>query len=196
MVYIDAQNVYRTARETFAGSAPVRPVGQVDPMRAAGLICTRGPAGVVRELAEVRIYTGRPDSTRERRTYAAHMRQCAAWERAGAIVLPRPLRYPTQWPSVPAEEKGIDVQLAVDFVADAVDGRYDVGIIFSTDSDLRPALDFVAERFSGIRRAESAAWRAPGSNRAIKAERRRTWCHYLDNADYLQVHDPRDYNIP
>ncbi|MCZ2110331.1 MAG: NYN domain-containing protein, partial [Dehalococcoidia bacterium] len=98
--------------------------------------------------------------------------------------------------STGAREKGIDVALAVDFVADAVVDRYDVGIIFSTDTDLRPALEFVTSRFDGIPRAESAAWRVPGANRALFANNpRRTWCHFLTAADYDAVRDPTDYNV-
>ena len=77
-----------------------------------------------------------------------------------------------------------------------MDGRYDVGVIVSTDTDLRPALEFVSRRFQGLPRAESAAWRAPGANKAIVAAGPRpTWCHYLDSADYTAVHDSTDYNI-
>jgi hypothetical protein len=43
------------------------------------------------------------------------------------------------------EEKGIDVALAIDFVTMAVRGEYDVGVIMSTDTDLKPALEAVAQ---------------------------------------------------
>jgi hypothetical protein len=106
------------------------------------------------------------------------------------------LRYPPSWPNQPAREKGIDVQLAIDYVSGAVDDRYDVGIIFSTDTDLRPALEFVARRFNGSPRAESAAWSAPGANKALVATSpRKTWCHYLDAQDYAAVHDATDFNV-
>lgn len=198
MLFIDAQNVYRCARDWFpptpAEAAHIH--GQFDPIALGNLICSRAPAGVVRTLSEVRIYTGRPESGKQPKAYAAHMRMCAAWERAGATVLARTLRYPPSWPALPAREKGIDVQLAIDYVAGAVDGRYDVGIIFSTDTDLRPALEFVATRFNGSPRAESAAWSAPGANKALVATNpKRTWCHYLNVHDYRTVHDATDYNV-
>ena len=94
-LFIDAQNVYRGARECFyGGNAAHHADGQIDPIAVGNLICSRAPAGVQRILEEVRVYTGRPSATRQPRAYAAHMRQCAAWERAGAIVVPRTLRYP------------------------------------------------------------------------------------------------------
>ena len=59
-------------------------------------------------------------------------------------MITRSLRYPRGWPTVPAQEKGIDVALAVDFVKLAVEGDYDVGVMLSTDNDLLPALEVVA----------------------------------------------------
>ncbi len=197
VLFIDAQNVYRGARECFGTVvAPQHVAGQIDPRAVGNLICSRPPPGTSRALREVRIYTGRPEAGKQPRQYAAHMRQCEAWERAGAVVIHRSLRYPPLWPEEPAREKGIDVQLAIDFVAGAVDAHYDAGIIFSTDSDLRPALEFVARRFNGSPRAESAAWKGPGANRALSTNNpRRTWCHYLDASDYLAIQDRTDYNV-
>ena len=95
--------------------------------------------------------------TKEPRTYAAHIKQCAAWTRDGAEVIFRALRYLPDWPASKPEEKGIDVALAIDFVALAVDGQYDIGVIASTDSDLRPALEFVSRRCGERCRVQVAA---------------------------------------
>ncbi len=145
-----------------------------------------------RILEQVRVYTGRPDGERDPRTHAAHMRQCAAWERSGAVVITRPLRYPRDWPRDRAQEKGIDVQLAIDFVAGAIDDSYDTGIICSTDTDLLPALEFVASRF-GRERAETAAWLTGGKGSELRLRNPSTWCHRLEQTDYDAVRDPTDY---
>lgn len=197
-LFIDAQNVLQAARRCFhAGAAIHHTDGQIDPLALGSLICDRPPPGRTRILSEVRIYTGRPDSTKQPKTYGAHMRQCEAWERAGAIVIPRALRYPREWPAERAEQKGVDVELAIDFIAGAIDRRYDAGILFSTDTDLRPALEFVAERFEHYPRAEAAAWRAPGANRALRVRgSRRTWVHFLDHDDYQTARDHTDYLLP
>ena len=193
-LFIDAQNVYMGARRSFHTVPLHHTDGQVDPTAVGQLLCNRPPGGHTRELSEVRIYTGRPDSSRDPRTYGAHMRQCEAWERMGAVVVPRTLRYPPDWPQRPAEEKGVDVELAIDFIAGALDGDFDVGIIFSTDTDLRPALEFVVARFERYPRAESAAWRGPDSNRALRVRHPgRNWVHYLNYDDYLSVRDRTDY---
>ncbi len=79
----------------------------------------------------------------------------------------------------------------------AIDRRFDIGVIFSTDSDLRPAIEFVMERFSDRPRAEAAAWNGAGATRRLSVGGpRRLWSHMLDYEDYLSVHDPTDYNRP
>lgn len=94
--------------------------------------------------------------------------------------------------------KGIDVQLAIDFVAGAIDGDYDVGVIASTDTDLIPAIDFVVERFGGIRSAQVAAWSSDrfGPRLQTKIPSTKIWCHYLRRSDYDSIADPTDYVRP
>ena len=43
-------------------------------------------------------------------------------------------------------EKGIDVKLATDLIAGAIDNRYDVAVVVSSDGDLIPAIDWVRHR--------------------------------------------------
>ena len=43
-------------------------------------------------------------------------------------------------------EKGIDVKLATDLIVGAVDDKYDVAIIVSSDADIVPAIDWVRNR--------------------------------------------------
>lgn len=45
-----------------------------------------------------------------------------------------------------SEEKGSDVQLAVQLVRDAYEGRFDRALLISNDSDLQPAVDVVVKR--------------------------------------------------
>lgn len=194
-LFVDAQNVYRGARECFGALRHTD--GQIDPVALGRLLCTRTPPNVARTLHEVRVYTGRPDSTRQPRAYAAHMRQCAVWARSGVVVVPRVLRYPPGWPAEPAREKGIDVELAIDFIALALDRQIDAGVIFSTDTDLRPALEFVSDRLWPSPRVETAAWQSESAARALRLTNpRSTWVHYLSRADYASVHDATDYNLP
>jgi len=198
VVFLDYQNVYRRARDTFCDSADPAPAGQVDPLELGRLIVSRDAPD--RALKQVRVYRGRPASSKDPKTYGAHMRQAAAWERkAGGLVelVTRTLRYPPGWPSKPAEEKGIDVALAVDFVMMASRGDYDVGVLMSTDTDLKPALEAVGlTRGGGVSRCEVAAWQVGGSrSRRLSIRGGRVWCHWLHEEDYRAVADATDYNI-
>lgn len=195
VLFVNAQNFYHGAREAFLTPSDWHVYGQFKPIDLANLICSRPPPGVTRSLQEVRIYTGRPDATKDPRTYGAHMKQCQSWERAGAKVITRTLRYSPDWPDTPAQEKGIDVALAVDFIALAIDGEYDVGVIASSDTDLTPALEFVHDRYVGMRCIEVAAWTSPWSRRRLSIPGAHIWCYWLDENDYDSVADLTDYTV-
>jgi uncharacterized LabA/DUF88 family protein len=195
VVFIDWQNVYKGARDAFhSGRGPGRR-GNVDPLRLCQRLMELGHGD--RRLAEVRLYRGQPDPNRDPRAYAANSRQQAARKEAGITVVQRPLRYPTSWPVEKAQEKGIDVVLAVDFVVMAVTGAYDVGILVSTDTDLKPALEAVVA-LAGNRgpRAEVAAWTSSRSAPRLRIATARLWCHYLTADDYRGMVDPSDYTRP
>ena len=196
-LFLDWQNVLGRAREAFhADSAPVRSVdGQIDPVRLGELICGRPPANVERELVSVRVYCGLADPHENRTMFLARRRQCERWREDGATVITRPLQYLRNWPRGRkiAREKGIDVAIAVDYVTMASRGLYDVGIIFSADTDLRPALEYVAQHEPNVR-AEVAAWRSGQRGRRLNFDAPYpTWCHYLDEEDYEQVRDLTNY---
>ena len=195
VLFIDAQNSYRSARESFFNVVGPSTNGQFDPQKLGLLIQARGgPVGSDCTLWEVRAYTGRPDPEKDQRTYAAHMKQCAKWDNDGVSVIHRQLRYPRRWPSERAQEKGIDTALAIDFVTMAVDGLYDIGVIVSTDTDLLPALEFVRTRFAGQRHVAVAAWRSPHRRRRLSIPGSNIWCHWLSRNDYESVADLTDYN--
>lgn len=190
VLFIDAQNTYRGARRSFLQTVTSRP-DRPDSRRTVDLLPRSN-----REQS--RAATG-PDLHREAgiseaaaglwRTHEAMCRMGASRRHC------RPaLRYPFSWPRLPAEEKGIDVALAIDFVMGAIDDAYHIGVIFSTDTDLRPALEVVATRFGGAPRGEVAAWRSPTENRRLSVKGKNVWCHFLDQNDYLAIHDPTDYN--
>lgn len=196
IVFIDAQNVYKSARDAFFGKKTPHEYGSIDPIAFARLICSHPAPRHTYKLEQVRIYSGRPDATKQPKAYAAHMRQCSAWRKGGAKISARSLLYPTAWPKQKPFEKGIDVQLAIDFISLALDGDYDVGVIASTDSDLRPALEFVWNRLRDRDiRAEAAAWRSGHWRRRLSLPGKKIWCHWMNRTDYDAVADLTDYNI-
>ena len=195
VLFIDAQNTSRGARDSFFRSGGPSVNGQINPMKLGRLLESRGgPGGTKCELTEVRVYTGRPDPREAPETYSAHMKQCSKWQLDGAMVIPRQLRHPRNWPEQRAKEKGIDVALSIDFVAMAVDGDYDVGVIMSTDTDMLPALEFTIKRYAGVRYVAVAAWRSTNSTRRLSTPGYNLWCHLLRQADYDAVAGPVNYN--
>jgi uncharacterized LabA/DUF88 family protein len=194
VLFLDYQNVYQRARDAFHQPTDPSPSGQIDPIKLGRLLIGRDPG---RELTEVRVYRGQPDASKDPKGYGANRRQVAAWEQAGATVIHRPLRYPFGWPRERPEEKGIDVILALDFVTMAARGDYEVGILMSTDTDLKPALEEVVALGSNRNpHCEVAAWSAPGAHsRRLSIRGAHVWCHWLGPDDYKQVADPTDYNL-
>lgn len=198
VVFLDYQNIYMGARGAFHAFGTPSQDGQIDPYRLSGLLVSKGRPEFDRELSEVRVYRGQPDSQKDPRGYAANDRQCRHWETLPkTTVITRTLRYPREWPREKEQEKGIDVQLAIDWVAGAVRGEYEVGILMSTDTDLKPALEFVRDlQGDPYPRCEVAAWSSPvGYSRRLSIPGRQIWCHWLDESDYRLVADPTNYTV-
>ena len=193
VLFIDNQNVYEGAREAFFSPQDHRPFGQINPIELAKLICNKTHGNAT--LKEVRVYSGRPDSIKESRTYAAHMKQCNAWDKMGTTLTMRPLRYPQDWPKSRAQQKGVDVALAIDFVTMAVNKEYDIGVIASTDTDLKPALEFVYKNYSGDIDVAVVAWKSAVTKSRLSISSGNIWCHFLDRADYDHVADLTKYNV-
>ena len=192
-LFVDYQNVYMGARESFHQSDSPSPYGQIFPRALADLICAKPQPPEERTVEEVRVYWGRPSQERDGRGYAASRRQAAVWESQGVSVITRTLRYRGR--AIPPQEKGIDVSLAIDFAAGAVDRAFDVGIIFSTDTDLVPALEFVLNRPELGVTPEVAAWWADGANPPLEVRgAHHLWCHRLTREDYNEVRDRRSYS--
>jgi uncharacterized LabA/DUF88 family protein len=195
VVFLDYQNVYHRARDAFGASHAPASHGQIDPLALGLLIAGRVSHA---QLAGVRVYRGRPSQRRDTRSYAAHQRQTAVQVGRGegiVTVVARDLRYPPGWPQRTAQEKGIDVALAVDFVLMAARGDYDVGVLFSTDTDLVPALEAVlALRPEGAPACEVAAWSAPGVRpRCLSVRGAHIRRHLLAEDEYRAVADLTDY---
>lgn len=133
--------MYRSARDAFGWTAEGGHFGNFRPYGLGRQMVRE--AG--RVLSEVRVYTGIHTPKGNTTQNAAMQRRMAAWvaEQPEVVqVFPRPLRYARGR----AEEKGVDVELAIDIVSCALDDRLDVVVLASGDTDLVPALQFVAVR--------------------------------------------------
>lgn len=193
-LFIDYQNVYMGARNAFFPDTPSHVDGQIHPTRLG--LKVKGVGDDDRELVSVRVYRGMPSSERDPKGFGAAERQMALWEQQKLVTaIHRPLNY--REPHRP-REKGIDVRIAVDFVMMAQNDEYDVGVLFSGDTDLLPALEAVAMLDTG-QTVEVACWRPDdGRSRPLSFDRRMGLeplrCHYLDRRAYEHVADPTDYN--
>ena len=196
VVFLDYQNVYKGARETFGLLDDPGVYGQISPYQLGQAIVRRRQEPSY--LASVHVYRGRPDSARDSKGYAANMRQCAAMKNKGhglVHVVTRTLRYP---PDGKPQEKGIDVALAVDFVTMAVMKQFDVGVLMSTDTDLIPALEAVIALDGNPHPCcEVAAWSTPDRhNRRLHVKGSSVYCHYIGPGEFDLVADTTDYTRP
>ncbi len=196
-VFIDYQNCYGAARETFFQKNDPPPLGGIAPMALAHAMASQG--GGDYDLVHVGVYCGIAERRKDLRTYLARQKQIKAWEIAGAKVFARPLRYPPNW--TPAfqekpEEKGVDVKLSIDAVMGAIQGVYDVAILASADSDLVPVADALLElqRAHGAPRVEAIAWKGQGFQKklGLGGKAQVTYCWI---ADYGPIGDSIDYNL-
>ena len=196
VVFVDESNVYKDARRCFFNNEGPGSNGRIKPMRYGMLLADLQPLGTSeeRELKEVRAYGGIPNRHKDPQTYSAHRRQMAEWERREVKPIMRPLRYPPDWPTSPAEQKGVDVQLALDVVVMGLKKEYDIAIIASTDTDLRPAIEGCHELgIASECEIEVAAWRHQSYRKRIEVRGVHVWCHFLDRDDYDTCHDPKNY---
>jgi len=158
VLFADDANVYNGARRAFFDPRTDHyTLGNYDPCRLANLIVDRRtPALRHRELTDVRIYTGRPDPYRQPVRAAEHDKLASVRQAAGATVIARPLRYLNG----KGQQKGVDVAMAIDIVTMAIDGLYDVGLVASTDTDLKPALEYIVRKCPQAH-VEVLGWRSP-----------------------------------
>lgn len=194
-VFIDYQNTYHGARRAF-GSTGAATDGQVDPLAVGRLVVDRGRVvDPGRALSIVKVFRGEPMEPFDPVGQSAAHRQISRWAGHQDVEpVSRPLRYRRVANRVVAEEKGIDVLVAIHLVMGALRDEYDVAVLFSADSDLVPAVEAVVD--SG-KRCELVAWEVAGRRRhRLVVPGRRVWCHWLDRGDYLAVADRTDYRRP
>jgi hypothetical protein len=194
VAFFDGQNLFYAVKEAFGYRYP-----NYEPSTLAAKLCAdRGWA-----LAQTRFYSGIPD--RRDDVFWNHF-----WEnkllqmgRAGTYTFTRKLRYRNQTVRLPdgselvfpvAQEKGIDVRIALDVVRLAHRREYDVALVFSQDQDLREVADEIREISKEQDRWIKMASAFPSSPTA-RNERgiNRTDWVTIDRATYDACIDPRDY---
>ena len=136
VAFFDGQNLFHSARDAFGYTFP-----NYNPGALASAVC----AAHGWQLHEVRFYTGVPNAADNARWNAFWAAKLLAMSRQGIHTFKRPLRYRNQVIRLPdgsqhtflaAEEKGIDVRIAIDVIRLGHQNEYDVALVFSQDQDL------------------------------------------------------------
>lgn len=164
---------------------------------------------------KVLVHRGLPHVDYDSAQNARCLAQRSQWERDGAEVHLRDLKYQFQRgadgrpaldihgkkiPRGPGKEKGIDVMCALACVREALDPQVDIVMLASRDTDLVPVLDEVYDmrgrRPGDVAKIETLSWDDPqgvrfGSLRPTAP--RRIWNTNLDRAVFAASVDRNNY---
>lgn len=192
-VFIDWQNVYNHAREAFGYRDQLPSIGSVSPLRIGQSLAAGAGRGAWGELVRVEVHRGLPAPRRQAVANKATIRQVRAWQKESELVhaVLQNLRYRTVAGEMVAEEKGVDVRLAINAVELMVDGRADLAIIFSHDTDLLPVVDVIS-RLRGSDCVETASW-VSESHRKQLPPRPGVVNHALDHSVFRGAQDSTNY---
>lgn len=145
MAFFDCQNLYQHAKDAFGHHHP-----NFDPIKLHAAVCELN--GWVPNL--VKFYTGIPSHAESPMWSSYWSNRILAMKRAGVIVTTRPLRYRKKSAFnevgeleefIVAQEKGVDVRLALDVVKAARTKQFDAAVIYSQDQDLCEVVEEVRE---------------------------------------------------
>ena len=194
MAFVDGQNLFQHAKAAFGHHHP-----NYDPVRLHQTICRAH--NWVPSL--VRFYTGVPDASRDPTWHGYWMRRVLALKRAGVVVTTRRLQYryrdafdefgELQQIEI-AQEKGVDIRIALDIVRLARARQYDVAVIYSQDQDINE----VVEEVWDIAREQSrevvlASAFLAGPNATFQRGINNTQWIKIDQQTYDSCLDHRDY---
>ncbi len=200
-VFLDYENVHRTAHNMYASFGSNLYDTVVDPVKIAERIAAKRARPSA--LTGVWVFRGKPSPAIQPQPARANDLQAQAWSEDSRVhMIQRDLKYEwhqdrlagTQDRRFTAREKGIDVALAVALTEHALDHAFDAAIVFTGDTDLLPALDLVFHR--RLINLEIAAWSGqkplwfPEMLNATPP-RRLPYCHFLSEQDFI---DCRDYS--
>jgi len=193
-VFIDGQNLFHAALKAFGYTYP-----NFDPLKLAEALCKQ----CAWTLEGARLYTGIPDVTDDPAWHHFWSAKKLTMIRAGVHVYSRPLRYRNKGIKLPngtlhtflvAEEKGIDVRLALDIINLAHKREYDVALVLSQDQDLSEVADelrIIAREQNRWIKIASAFPNSPTVKHA-RGINKTEWIK-IDRTLYDSCLDPKDY---
>ena len=194
MGFFDGQNLFQHAKDAFGHHHP-----NFDPQKLHAAVC----AAKGWQPNVVKFYTGIPNAEESEMWSGYWSNRILAMKRAGIVVTTRPLRYrkrqaydekgELQTITV-AQEKGVDVRLALDVVKSARRKEFDVAVIYSQDQDLCEVVDEVREIAREQDRQITVACAFPSGPKATAGRGidRTDWVRLTQDI-YDNCLDPYDY---
>jgi uncharacterized LabA/DUF88 family protein len=144
IVFVDGQNLYRTAKDAFGYNYPNYNIK----LLSEWVCLNRGW-----NLKKIHFYTGIPNPQDNSFWHNFWSKKLSYMGRLGIKIFSRSLRYHNEEWSCPScnkihtslvgHEKGLDVRIALDVIRLAHEKMYDVAVIFSQDQDLSEVADEV-----------------------------------------------------
>lgn len=190
---IDYQNMHLTAHNLFTPNLNKRE-SLLHPLQLAqGVLSRRGEFFKEQvtqfKITQVRVFRGLPSNRQEPEKYAQNLSQKSEWSKDRRVRIEHlELKYRTKQ-GLPPQEKGIDVLTALNFVAMAQSGEFELVVLMTHDTDLQPALG-MANLNSGVR-IETAGW--AGLNK-LRLKEQKLFHTYLTVGDFENSIDQKDYS--
>jgi len=199
-VIIDYQNIHLTGYDAFASYGTPKYSTLIHPLRFAQrwldlrnhVLSIRAMAGagpeIQYELDSVVVFRGLPSNKENPNSYRRNLAQQSEWTRDRRVtVTHRGLRYFQDGGQLRAQEKGIDVMVALEFLRSADRHLADAIILASHDTDLEPALAMALETDVQV---ETVGW---DGCRILRVPKQPIWHTRLTETDFKQSIDPKQY---
>jgi uncharacterized LabA/DUF88 family protein len=185
VIFIDYQNVYKTAQNIFDIQS-AKNSKHIDITKISKIILEKLPQEL--NLNEIRVYSGVPSRAVQPKEYWSSIKRFDKWRKDPKVTLHvRTLTYSkkiNKTGKLSPKEKGIDVLLAVDLVSMAYEKEYDAALIFSLDSDLKPAPELI-RKIPNKTDLFVAAWRKKGVDpRRLSLRINTPYCIWLNENDF------------
>jgi uncharacterized LabA/DUF88 family protein len=190
---IDYQNMHLTAHNLFTPNLNKRE-SLLHPLQLVqGVLSRRGEFFKEQvtqfKITQVRVFRGLPSNRQEPEKYAQNLSQKSEWSKDKRVRIEHlQLKYRTKQ-GLPPQEKGIDVLTALNFVAMAQSGEFELVVLMTHDTDLQPALR-MANLNSEVR-IETAGW--TGLNK-LRLKEQKLFHTYLTVGDFKNSIDQKDYS--
>lgn len=205
-VIIDYQNIHLTGHGEFCPPGVAKHESLVHPLHFANqLIQARKLARRAKgldddstlpsTLTRVAVFRGLPGNRQQPDFYRRNLAQQSEWTRDRRVdVRYRPLKYTyDSYGDWTAQEKGVDVQVALEVVRAVQSDQYQVVILAAHDTDLEPAIEYALDSEpvkAGRVEIETAGWT---NCKRLRIPYRPTWHTYLDGAAFVRARDRKDY---